>query len=58
MNTKEDLWEWFCGLNEVEQSAIAEWLVNHNPSLILAFEGTSDVLKDFGRVLRRNELIE
>lgn len=58
MVTQEHLWEWFCSLSEVEQAAIAEWLVNEDPTLLLAFQETSDVLKDFGSVLRRHELIE
>lgn len=52
MLTKENLWDWYCSLTELEQTAIAAWLLFQNATLIFAFEETSDVLKDFGRVIR------
>lgn len=57
MVSKDEIWEWFCSLTEIEQLAIAQWLIFGNSDLVFTFEVTSDTLKDFGRVIRR-EVVE
>lgn len=53
MVDKRNLWKWFTSLNELEQTAIARWLLLKDPALVFAFEESSDTLKDFGRIIRR-----
>lgn len=49
MAIKDDLWEWYSSLNEVEQLAIAHWLVHRDSTLLLAFHTVSDELDQFCR---------
>lgn len=51
MVTKDELWEWFCSLNEVEQFAIRYWVKTGDRSLILELAKSSDNLVQFVEVV-------
>lgn len=58
MLSKDDLWEWFLRLSEIEQTAIARYLISGNPDLILAFASSSDVLMEFRHFINGNGIVE
>lgn len=51
MGAKDDLWEWFCSLNAVEQYAIRYWVESGDRSLILELAKSSGNLFKFVEVV-------